>query len=177
MISGKLLRSSFDLNDADRRQHAPGIVLRRRAALLELHDLVVDRHLCGNMTVGREQVILRLDCLRAFAVGRTRHKFHLFQADHHALGGRHAVLLIGGVITVRRLAGQQTVLVRLCGGSHRKIGIGLKQSVQRHMDVPVLQGQRAVLHFDLRYLACPVNVPRKGHNLRGQQAQQQTQRQ
>ena len=49
--------------------------------------------------------------------------------------------------------------------------------MQRHMDVPVLQGQGAVRHLDLLYIARPVNVPRKGHNLRGQQAQQQTQRQ
>ena len=175
-IRGKLLASSFDLNAADRRQHAPGVLLRRRPALLELHDLVVDRHLCGDMTVGREQVILRLDCLRASAVGRTRHKFHLFQTYHHALGGRYA-LLIGSVIAVRRLAVPHTVLVRLRGGNHREIGIDLKQFMQRHVDVPVLQGQRAVRHLDRLYLACPVNVPRKGHSLRRQQAQQQTQRQ
>ena len=175
-IRGKLLASSFDLNAADGRQHAPGVLLRRRPALLELHDLVVDRHLCGDMTVGREQVILRLDCLRASAVGRTRHKFHLFQTYHHALGGRYA-LLIGSVIAVRRLAVPHTVLVRLRGGNHREIGIGLKQFMQRHVDVPVLQGQRAVRHLDRLYLACPVNVPREGHGLHGQQAQQQTQRQ
>ena len=175
-IRGKLLASSFDLNAADRRQHAPGVLLRRRPALLELHDLVVDRHLCGDMTVGREQVILRLDCLRASAVGRARHKFHLFQTYHHALGGRYA-LIIGSVIAVRRLAVPHTVLVRLCGGNHREIGIGLKQFMQRHVDVPVLQGQGAVRHLDLRHIACPVNVPRKGHSLRRQQAQQQTQRQ
>ena len=166
----------FNANVADCRQHAPGVLLRRCPALLELHDLVVDRHLRGDMTVGREQVILRLDCLRASAVGRTRHKFHLFQTYHHALGGRYA-LLIGSVIAVRRLAVPHTVLVRLRGGNHREIGIGLKQFMQRHVDVPVLQGQRAVRHLDLRHIACPVNVPREGHSLRRQQAQQQTQRQ
>ena len=173
-ITGKLFASSYDLNAADGRQHAPGVLLRRCPALLELHDLVVDRRFCGNMTVGREQIILRLDSLRASAVGRTRHKFHLFQTDHHALGGR-CILTVGGVLAVWRLAVPHTVLVRLYGGSHRKIGIGLKQFMQRHMDVPVLQGQRAVRHLDLRHIARPVNVPRKGHSLRGQQAQQQAQ--
>lgn len=49
--------------------------------------------------------------------------------------------------------------------------------MQRHMDVPVLQGQGAVRHLDLLYIARPVNVPRKGRGLHGQQTQQQAQRQ
>ncbi len=59
----------FDANAADRCQHAPGVVLRRRPALLELHDLVVDCHLCGDKAVGRQQVILRLDSVR-FSIWR-----------------------------------------------------------------------------------------------------------
>ena len=86
-------------------------------------------------------------------------------------------MIIGSVIAARRLAVPQKILARLRGGNHRKIGIGLKQFMQRHMDVPVLQGQGAVRHLDLLYIARPVNVPRKGRGLHGQQTQQQAQRQ
>ena len=142
-------RPPGDLNAANGRQHAPGVLLRRRPALLELHDLVVDlSRCCGDMTVGREQVILRLDGLRASAVGRARPQIPSFSdlgCTHAARDGRYA-LIIGSVIAVRRLAVPRT---RRSSGS--AAGATVRERIGRQTvhaaitwTIPVLQGQRAV---------------------------------
>lgn len=156
-----------DADRTDRRQHAPGVI-RRCPSLLELHKLIVYGCLCGDQTEGRQQRILHLDGLRAGVVGRPCHKFRFFRICYHALGLFFPVVAVSDEIAIRRLADQQAFFIGLRSGNSCEISEAAPQFAQRHMDVLVLQGKRAVIQRDRLYgSAGRPYVTRKSQRLRG----------
>ena len=159
-----------DVNRTDRRQHTPCV--GGCPVLLELDKLIVDRRLCFDQAKGGQQRIFHLDGICA-AVRRFGHKFRFYRLRHHALC-LFPALLIGDEGAARRLPDQYAFLIGLCSGRNREIGIASPQFAQRHVDVLVLQGKRAVLQCDGFYRPFGrKNVPRQSQHLHGQRAQQQ----
>ena len=160
-----------DLDIVNARQNAP-CAFRR-----QLCDLIVDRgRSCDGFPGHRgRQVVLHLDGICG-SVGRFLHRADVFQAE---FGGMHDIpLVISGALKCNKITIRHLPVCWV--GAVRRRGRGERAVLPHdHAEIVVSQLPRpAVQLFRCHGTAVDrLDVSQIGHSLRGQQAQQQAQRQ